>query len=257
MPRLTEKSDWSYAGYKPPPAAELEQLSKEQGSWFELVRSYIPPGARLLELGCAPGFCSAAICSGLDVDPSGVDFSATAAVYLRTMANAGITAQLFRGDVFDFRSDQPYGVVCSFGLVEHFRGEEFIALLKKHDELLSPGGTLIIEVPNFKGFNRTWHSIFDRPSYKKHSLEAMGPDGYRYFIERGYSIEFADYFGDFSLWNESGLAAAPNRVGALIRRCEALLNRAAKWLAGRGVRLAGPWFSPMYIFIARKPASSA
>jgi 2-polyprenyl-3-methyl-5-hydroxy-6-metoxy-1,4-benzoquinol methylase len=41
-----------------------------------------------------------------------------------------------------------YDIACSFGVAEHFKGEERLQMLKSHAELLKPGGIFFISVPN-------------------------------------------------------------------------------------------------------------
>lgn len=62
----------------------------------------------------------------------------------------GLTASFLRMDALFLDSNlrQQFDVAMSFGTVEHFEGEKRLTMVKAHFDLVSPGGIVIISVPN-------------------------------------------------------------------------------------------------------------
>jgi 2-polyprenyl-3-methyl-5-hydroxy-6-metoxy-1,4-benzoquinol methylase len=105
--------------------------------------------AEILELGCAPGSMLLRVhrlrpdCGlhGVDASPHGIEHARQA------LAAAGAGAALYRGDIRTIELPQRYDLVFSAGLVEHFADPE--AIVRRHAELATPGGTVLVTVPNF------------------------------------------------------------------------------------------------------------
>ncbi len=120
--------------------------------WLPAVEPYLRlyEGQRFLELGCSPGLVSAAICQRVAFRRR--EWTPQADRYLETMQQIGVAdARLHRCDIREFHPEQPYDVVASFGLVEHF--DDPLSILRQHDRLLRPGGLCVVVVPPSEGSN--------------------------------------------------------------------------------------------------------
>ena len=160
--RLTDKNRWRYEK-KDATLANIETIRKRE-EWLKVVKKYIPKKKlTYLELGCAPGQYTAVLAQDTDWEISGIDYSDDSDVFLETMSLIGKDANLYTIDMFNERIDKVFDIVISVGLVEHFRGEMLEDVFRIHDLYVDKGGYLIIQVPNFTGFNYIWHYLFDRP----------------------------------------------------------------------------------------------
>jgi SAM-dependent methyltransferase len=105
-------------------------------------------------------------------------------------------------DLFAFRPEREYDLVTSFGLVEHFADTK--AIIKTHLNLLNPGGTLFITLPNFTGVNGWIQRTFDVDNYAKHNIASMDLDLLRgIYSELGLTEIDVRYHGRFSVWLEN------------------------------------------------------
>ncbi len=254
MAKLTDPTDWDYRTYTPPPIGHFEQVAQSTDGWIAIARAHLPERADFIELECAPGYCSAAIAYGKLLNMHGIDFSASAGSYLSTLQAAGFpNANLIKEDLLNCQLDQLYDVVGSFGLIEHFSGDELQKILSLHDKLLRPGGKLIIEVPNFNGFPGLWHRIFDNPSYRLHNIAVMDPSTFDFFTRKGYTVHHCQYVGRLEVWGDSGTYASGKFAAKMVKSLEKKINRYSAWRHKIGTPLTGRQFSPALIYIATKP----
>jgi SAM-dependent methyltransferase len=253
MAKLTEPKHWNYSSWRSPPIEHFKTLADASNGWISIARKNIPEEGHFIELGCAPGYCSAAVGFGKRIKMHGVDFSESADAYLQTMNSVGHSdAELIRADLLRFDIQRTYDVVASFGLIEHFSGADLREVLDLHDRLLRPGGRLIIEVPNFNGFPGFWHRTFDKPSFLLHNIDVMRPSTFDFFKERGYSIDFCDYVGPLEVWGDTGAYAASKVSRSLTRWLERRVNKFSRFAAGVGFEMRGRRFSPALICVATK-----
>lgn len=147
---------------------------------WRVARRFVPPGARLLDVGCGYGALlqqaqqAGHACSGLDMD-------------------AGSIAQALDRERIDYRvgtledagfAPASFGAVALFESLEH-HADPVQALRAVHG-LLAPGGVCIVEVPNFASpwrrlFGRWWlpllvpqHLFHFTPGTLRRTLEAAG-----------------------------------------------------------------------------------
>ncbi len=204
---------------------------------------------RWIELGCSPGHVSALLFRRLSFQPTGIDYSPQAHLYIESMRNiAGTDATLHQCDIFDFFPPVPYDVVMSFGLIEHFNNPDEI--LDQHLRLCRKGGLIVVSIPHFRNLQWLYHHIFDRTDLLKHNIEMMHTDTFRLFAER-YNLEvlFLDHVGGLYFWNvdETG-----SRFRARVRKIASMgvrgtVNKVVSKVLPRNIELYAPWI----IFIAR------
>lgn len=105
-------------------------------------------------------------------------------------------------DLFQFNTEKKYDLVLSCGLIEHFKDTEDI--IKRHIDLVSDNGKLLITLPNFKSLNGWVQKTFDIENYNKHYIECMNIHLLKRITESlGMKNVKAYYYGGFSLWLEN------------------------------------------------------
>ena len=248
--RLTNKDRWRYGRRNAGLNAVNYAIKHEE--WLATIKKLVPSGkCEYLELGAAPGTCSAALCKDNDWVCSGIDYSEDADLFLSTLESVGKQATLYKMDIFETKIDKKFDIVSSFGLVEHFRGASLDKIFNIHDAYLRKGGYLIIEVPNFTGFHYFWRYIFDKPELDNHNIDVMQPKSMCWFEDKGYEIIYNDYVGIMRLSGNSGWTKYWF-TGKAVAAAGKLMSLIAKGLAKIGVKLQGQTFSPALLFIAHK-----
>lgn len=249
--RLTTRARWKYRPDNATPSAIV--AAREREEWIGAIRQRIAlERCDFLELGSAPGTYSAALCGDTQWNCFGIDYSDDADLYLKAMQAVGKQATLYQLDFLNDVVDRSFDIVASFGLVEHFRGATLEHVFRLHDEYLRRGGYVVIQTPNFTGFQYVWHYVFDRPDLDNHNVDVMQPSAMSWFLDRGYEVVHNDYVGTMRLWGNSGwlkhwfTAKAAAASGRALSACARLLARV-------GLRLDGRTFAPAFLFIARKP----
>jgi len=128
---------------------------------LRLFKKHIKPGMEVLEIGCAPGNYLAYITKNLKANVSGVDYSIRGIALSHKLFDAfNIKGDLRCEDIFTttfpFNS---FDFVYSNGVIEHF--DEPKDIIRRHIELLKPGGTALITVPNYRGIYGRLQRYFD------------------------------------------------------------------------------------------------
>lgn len=197
---LVEQSYWdnSYRGVPP----SLQPPSDALSAW---IKRYVPPGAgkSCLEIGCYPGRYLAVL-GELGYTLNGIDLTPAVLGMKEAFEKKYSTGTFQQLNFLDFKSETPFALVCSFGFIEHFTDWETV--LRKHAELVEPGGTIVVEVPNFRGtLQRFLHRRLDAENLRRHNLEAMRPDRWaRVLSDAGFDIGWQGYFGKFVFWHDHG-----------------------------------------------------
>jgi 2-polyprenyl-3-methyl-5-hydroxy-6-metoxy-1,4-benzoquinol methylase len=134
-------------------------------------------GASVLEIGCAPGTMIELmhrLRPGFRY--SGIDYASEALEETRQrLAYRRIDAELFEGDVREFRPPKPFDLVVSFGLVEHF--DDPVPMVECHARCAAPGGMVAITVPNY-ATPRAQRVLLERlapQAFRTHNLAIMDP----------------------------------------------------------------------------------
>jgi 2-polyprenyl-3-methyl-5-hydroxy-6-metoxy-1,4-benzoquinol methylase len=116
------------------------------GRSHELVAALVPPGAAVLDVGCASGYLArellargASAVDGIEPDP---DDAATARAVCRTVVAGSIEEEATLALV----ADAAYDAIVLADVVEHLRDPE--AALRGLVPKLAPGGRFVLSVPN-------------------------------------------------------------------------------------------------------------
>ena len=248
--KLTDQSHWRY-DISHATKKNLKNI-RRRDEWLQVVEKFIPNDPLdYLELGCAPGQYSAVLSEGKEWRVSGIDYSEDADLFIETLGLVNKKAELFKMDMFSERIDRSFDIVISIGLVEHFRGEMLDDVFKLHDSYVKPGGFVVIQMPNFTGFQYFWHYLFDRPDLDNHNIDVMQPQSLQWFADHGYEVLFNDYVGVLRLWGNSSwthirfLGKAVAALGILFSKIAIVFDRL-------GIKLRGRTWSPGLLIIAKK-----
>jgi SAM-dependent methyltransferase len=156
---------------------------------------------QVLEIGCAPGKQLGYIAKHLGAKISGLDYSKSGiALSQRICESLGIAADLRCEDAF--QTTFPPGrfdLVYSLGVIEHFEDPRLI--VRKHMELLRPGGVCLVLVPNFGGLYGRLQRYFDPGNLKIHNTDIMTLKAMKELAPTELCSDvFAFYHGRMSPW---------------------------------------------------------
>jgi SAM-dependent methyltransferase len=104
----------------------------------------LPPGARVLDLGCGRGEALRRVVERFDAHGVGVDLSPFAVAQARaaSMELRHGTLQLVEGDALGYQPEQPFDAVMALG--PGWEHESFQALVRQLYGLAAPGGLLLL-----------------------------------------------------------------------------------------------------------------
>ena len=201
-------------------------------------------GAKLLEVGSAPGDHLAFINKTYGLDVYGVEYAQDGVdINRQTFVQNGldpdhvIFADFFSPE-FQTRYGQFFDFVLSRGFIEHF--DDPADVIGKHLSLLKPGGTLIVTVPNFIGAVYPLQYVLYRDLLDRHNLNLMREDAFaRTFARPDLTQIYCGYYGGFTLGLievEPDARVKGKMLGAL-RKLQMPLNAAMRLTFGdRGIR---------------------
>lgn len=198
---LTEREHWDHAWEKAPRWRLPSGLFISTLNLQRLVRRYVTPGARYIELGCAPGKMLAWTASVLEADVSGLDYSQPGIDWSRELfARLGLRGDLRCEDVFKTTFPAAsFDVVFSAGLIEHF--DDPRPIVRAHVDLARPGGRVVITVPNYGGIYGRAQGWLDPENLALHNLQIMNLDALRRLAPDGMTASVRTYAaGRISPW---------------------------------------------------------
>ena len=244
--RLTTRAAWD-AYWK---AVSLpREYRRTRGSLYlnqilDVFDRHLPRGdLRAIELGGAPGHYLAYLHRSLGYRVACLDYSRVGCAATReNFRLLGIPGEVIEADLLgDLPNLEPFDVVYSLGLIEHFADPS--AIVARHVELLRRGGHLVVGVPNFRGVNAWFMRRLAPTVLAEHRAATMDLMTWVEF-ERRFGLEpiFKAYVGGFepSIFrrreNRSARTAAPYAVASVLSR---VLSRHFGILR----RLNAPWLS--------------
>jgi SAM-dependent methyltransferase len=154
----------------------------------------VKPGARVLEIGCAPARWLlwyaerfGANVTGLESSSKGVELSR------ENLAAAGVGGEIVEADFLsEGLSVGTFDLVLSLGVIEHF--DDVPDAFARHTSFVAEGGKLVIGMPNFRGLIGLIQKFSDRQLLSMHNTEAMKPQRYPHLAhESGMSLEDTRY----------------------------------------------------------------
>jgi len=158
-----------------------------------------------LEIGCVPGIFLGHLGRDFGYTVEGIDYVKGAAhTTTTTLEKFGIkNAKIYEYDFLNWVPPKLYDLTCSFGFIEHFIDVD--PIVDKHVQALKPGGTLILEIPNFSGIQFWLRHFLDQANLERHNTKIMNLDYFIYTAERhNLSISCLEYTGGlFDFWWEN------------------------------------------------------
>ncbi|MEW7991956.1 MAG: glycosyltransferase [Candidatus Thiodiazotropha sp.] len=120
-------------------------LNVENNSHTQIVRR-IPPGSRVLELGCATGYMSAYLRRELGCYVVGVEYDRAMANKAKSACDRVIVGDVQKPNWLKRLGDERFDIITCADILEHLR--EPISLLQSLPGLLREGGRLLASLPN-------------------------------------------------------------------------------------------------------------
>lgn len=210
-------------------------------------------GMSLIEVGCGNSGWLPYFAREWGLAVTGIDYSELGVETARAvLAREDIDGDVVRGDMFrppDGLAGR-FDVVVSLGVVEHF--SDTVAAMYAVTSFARPGGLVLTEVPNLRGFNGWMMRRLNREVYDRHV--AMNAKELARYCEAAGLIECeAHYLLPFNVWMWSTVGLDPRR------RSTRLKNRLIGLLARIQGRLwrcrlpVMPFFAPYIVCTGRRP----
>lgn len=151
---------------------------------MRLIKSHVKPGSRYIEIGCAPGKMLAWVSKALGINATGLDYSEVGITKCKRLFEA-LSLEIDLHCVDFCKHDLPlesFDFVTSFGLIEHF--DDPTLLVKRHIDLLKPGGMALITIPNYGGLYGKIQKWCDPANIALHNLNIMSPKALESLVNR-------------------------------------------------------------------------
>jgi hypothetical protein len=251
--KLTDKTRWRYDRKNWVGRHQIDAI-KKRDEWLETLYRLLPRNDKknYLEIGASPGIYTASLVEKTPWSITGIDYSDDADLFLANLDLVGKKASLIKADIFDLNIDEKFDIVCSFGLIEHFRGETLDKVFQIHDSFATKGSFVVIQMPNFTGINYFWHYLFDRPDLDNHNIDAMQPSSLRWFENNGYEVIYNDYIGVLRLWGNSGWLNY-KVLGKAVAGTAVFISFVVRFFDRLGFKFfRGRTWSPALLFVAKK-----
>jgi len=157
-----------------------------------------------IELGGFPGYYAVYIKKYFGIKSALLDYFIHRPLVDKLLEVNNLTSdaiEIIETDLFQYQSGNPYDLVYSFGLIEHF--EDPKPVIEKHVQLLQKGGILYLTLPNFRGVNGWIQKTLDPENLAKHNLKTMDLSLLnRYMVDLGLEVLECRYIGKFTVWLE-------------------------------------------------------
>ncbi|MDR0972944.1 MAG: class I SAM-dependent methyltransferase [Prevotellaceae bacterium] len=213
-----------------------------------IYEQYIPkvsPNGRFIEIGGFPGthacYFYKHVCRNVTLLDFYVDSDIIHSVEERNQIPVG-TIHTIEADFLKFSTSEKYDIVFSYGFIEHFKNIEDI--IKRHCDLLTEQGTLLIVLPNLLGINGLIQYLCDRETWLIHNTKTMNRRLLRQIAaELGLKDIQVEYTRKPMVWLEK----KPGQGRAILRVMIKLLSYAMKLFPIKCKLL-----SPFIVLAARK-----
>ena len=174
--------------------------------WDVIYKKYMPKtkGAKVLEIGSAPGQHLVRLSQTFGFVPYGIEYSDVGAELnkkifrLHGIDPENIIHADFLSSEFHREHKGRFDIVLSTGFIEHFTDVEDI--IEKHINLLNSGGCLFVSIPNLRGINYILQRIFSKETLSRHNTDIMRKEIFSSVFGKGeLTTLFCSYYGTFDL----------------------------------------------------------
>ncbi|MBA4320633.1 MAG: hypothetical protein C0412_19745 [Flavobacterium sp.] len=260
MKKLTTKKYWNnnYVGIIAKLRAHSKILTQHSLFYNDFIRKitpYVSKGENIIEIGCAPGNNLILIASQFDAVPYGVEYSKEGVMLTKEnfVRNKFNPANVIHADFFSKKflipHKEKYGIVCSFGFIEHFDNPKKV--LQQHAYILKKNGLLIVTIPNFNYINKF---VCDKEILRNHNLDIMSLPRLRNIVPQNLKIRAVSYYGgpfNLGLFSYKNKLLESARFGGFILQ-RILFDPLLILLSKIGMRLNWKYGSPSIILICEK-----
>lgn len=200
MNKLTEQIFWDDYWNKKNLPLEIKREDKNLflNEILNTIDRHLPKDERLsvIEIGGSPGQYLAYLYKKFGYDIHCLDYSKIGCeLTAENFKMLNIPGKIYQNDILSEDLHLPFfDIVYSLGFIEHFT--DLSRVIQKHLNLLKPGGTLLIGVPNFLGINY-WFLKRLAPNFlAKHNLDIMKISEWKMFEEKFHlKTIFKGYIG--------------------------------------------------------------
>lgn len=183
-----------------------------------LLAAHVSRECRYLEIGCAPGKLLAWVAAARGAKCCGLDYSETGVANCRALfAALGLDIELHHADFFDHDlGEECFDVVASFGFIEHF--DDPAPVVAQHLELVKPGGTLLIAIPNYgRGVYGRLQAWCDPENLSLHNVAIMNTRTLTSLVDESQCSSVAAYrYGNIDPWLLNLHKRLPNALARIV-----------------------------------------
>jgi len=225
---------------------EIHPSALRDNPFADVLLRHLPvqPGWSALEIGTIPGRFLLFLHKAFGYRISGLDYARDWTLFDGVIREGKVAeVEKIVVDFLTFTTSRTFHVVASFGFIEHFR--DVSDVIRRHTRLVSPGGYLVLSVPNFTRFQYIYHWLVDRANLRIHNTRAMSKPLIERLVKRdGFHLCYSGHIGRLEVWREDQPLASWQR--AIDRATRFVVARLAPHLP------ESAWYSPYYLLIARR-----
>ncbi len=206
----TELAHWESAWSARPRMSFPSGLDIGTRNVLRLLKRYLHPGMRYMEIGCAPGKILSWVAREIKAPVSGIDYSPTGLDTTRWLCNGlGIQADLHCEDATNSSFEEgAFDLVFSCGLIEHF--DDPAPMVAAHVKLLATGGVALIAIPNYSGIYLKLQTWCDPDNLAIHNVRIMNEEALLALAPLAPDLSAKSFsYGSFSPW----LISLPAKLG--------------------------------------------
>ena len=175
----TELEHWESAWATRPKMAFPSGVDTGTRNVLRLLKQYMRPGIRYVEIGCAPGKTLSWVAREIQAPVYGIDCSPTGVDMAKWLCEGlGFQADIRCEDAMSSSfEEEAFDLVFSCGLIEHF--EDPTPIVAAHVRLIVHGGTALIAVPNYTDIYLKLQACCDPENLAIHNLDIMNVSAMR------------------------------------------------------------------------------
>jgi 2-polyprenyl-3-methyl-5-hydroxy-6-metoxy-1,4-benzoquinol methylase len=219
----------------------------------DVLERFLPVSSTLscVEVGAYPGGHLCYLAKRFLYRPTAIEFREDAGNIVTLFEFNGLAAPEIINNDFFAVTDRQFDVVASFGFVEHFTN--LTEVIRRHVELMRPGGYLVLSVPHFWGYQGLVRRILLTEEAlgelkATHNLKVMNLGVLkRSLLQAGLKIVHASHAMNAHMWLPPDSPKIRPEARMLARFFAAVDRRLGRRLPSCAM------YSPMILTISRKP----
>jgi SAM-dependent methyltransferase len=199
-----------------------------------------------LEIGAFPGRYLAYLASKYNLKATGLDFNSDSEKFFRTVQTLRVqSVEYIKEDFFNYTPSETFDWVFSNGFIEHF--ENYQEVLDKHADWCSPGGVIVVFIPNKRYLRALYGNLLDRANQRAHNLKCMNLKTFQVFAHKHQlGMVHLQYRGGFGYKVHTKLSLWQKPVYHIVRRIAIQMN---PWF----IKNPSKWWSGSIVAVLRKP----